>query len=724
MKKYLLTLAFVLVSCLSAPAIIWQYGNFDSGKKVCTLTGWSGSQPSSRILKVPESYTHTDGVTYTVNAIASGALDNLTAVIEIHIPASIKSIGLSAGSSIFETSESVENFRNCPALECFVVNTANSVYSSTDDGLLYKTRLKVLLRVPQNIPAAGGVFRVPDNTKYISINAFSENSTISTLYLPRTAEISQNGGFNFMAKLKEFLITGALSSTGLSLSYGALISNGAEVHAFPPASTVRTVTLPASVKLIDKYAFYNAANLEAISLGSVEKISDAAFARSGLKSVSIPTTVTSIGSHAFEACPELTEIHIDAPGTMLYRRFAADSPKLTKVTSAFDIDRIYSSAFINCRSLESFPFSASTDMTLDSIFYGCGFREIVFNSKPVKTTKFGTAIFAGNRNLELIDMSAVSGTEEESFTLGDAFAANCMKLKTVKFPRFASLWRYVNQNTSPAFGYSCTVSKFVLHTIWGLGDGLQANYSTLPGQNHFEPKAYVAVTANSAVDPQNFNSWPVGNLFGATNGATVAPIFICDAYTPSRDYVDPKASYFVPAATTANYHEAADAGCPVRELFKVSFSKSHGKLKVSIDKAEGYDLPAEITHYSVRIDNEHEFTLGTGGYIASVADYSQVEKVRIGYIIDGVQMYTDYPATHWLNTTSADLPSAAHALFTLLQRRLALVGPAESFTLYSIAGTVVAQGSAPAAELSWLPRGTYILRIAGSDISETHKITL
>lgn len=91
-KKLLLIIVCIALS-LPSHAIIWKYDSFNTTNKTCRLTGWSGTQPTSGKISIKSTYTHTDGVTYTVNSIAKNALNDLTEVTQITIPATVTRIG-------------------------------------------------------------------------------------------------------------------------------------------------------------------------------------------------------------------------------------------------------------------------------------------------------------------------------------------------------------------------------------------------------------------------------------------------------------------------------------------------------------------------------------------------------------------------------------------------------------------------------------------------------
>ena len=76
------------------------------------------------------------------------------------------------------------------------------------------------------------------------------------------------------------------------------------------------VTVPDEVNVIGKRAFYKNSDLQGVNIsGSVNKIDEFAFARTGISSIDIPDSVTSIDYAAFYHCEDLEDVNIPSSVT-------------------------------------------------------------------------------------------------------------------------------------------------------------------------------------------------------------------------------------------------------------------------------------------------------------------------------------------------------------------------------------------------------------------------
>jgi len=99
---------------------------------------------------------------------------------------------------------------------------------------------------------------------------------------------------------------------------------------------LKSVTIPASVTAIEKYLFWNCESLASVTLpGSVKIIDDYAFAGcTSLKSITIPASVTAIGESAFNGCTSLSDVTIPGGVTSIGAQAFGFCGSLTSVTFA------------------------------------------------------------------------------------------------------------------------------------------------------------------------------------------------------------------------------------------------------------------------------------------------------------------------------------------------------------------------------------------------------
>ena len=154
--------------------------------------------------------------------------------------------------------------------------------------------------------------------------------------------------------------------TGVSLPEG-LVRIGA--YAFESCVTLAGVTLPQSVKSIDQYAFVHCKALKTVICkeGSLREIGESAFSYcSSLTSVTIPTSVTSIGNGAFSCCFGLKEITIPEKVTNIGGRAFDRCTGIKEITIPESVTNIGGKAFDGCERLRKVTCLGSTPPTIGS----------------------------------------------------------------------------------------------------------------------------------------------------------------------------------------------------------------------------------------------------------------------------------------------------------------------------------------------------------------------
>lgn len=154
--------------------------------------------------------------------------------------------------------------------------------------------------------------------------------------------------------------------------------------------------------------FYGCSGLKSVTIGnSVTSIGDNAFSGcDGLTSITIPDSVTSIGDNAFFGCIGLTSIIIPNSVTSIGYQAFHNCSGLTSVTIPDGVTTISFGAFSGCSSLTSVIIGNSVRNIGSSAFDGCsGLTSITI---PDSVTFMGDYAFSGCSGLKTIRISAIN----------------------------------------------------------------------------------------------------------------------------------------------------------------------------------------------------------------------------------------------------------------------------------------------------------------------------
>jgi len=150
-----------------------------------------------------------------------------------------------------------------------------------------------------------------------------------------------------------------------------------------------SVTIPAGVTTIGRYAFFNNSRLTSVTIPvGVTTISQEAFSSNSLTSVTIPAGVTSIGSDAFSS-NKLTSVTIPATVTAIGDYAFLDNG-LTSVTIPASVASIGSAAFGVNTSLSSVLFMGAAPL-----IYAVGQAYGSFGGNPTGKTFYYLAENSG-----------------------------------------------------------------------------------------------------------------------------------------------------------------------------------------------------------------------------------------------------------------------------------------------------------------------------------------
>ena len=134
---------------------------------------------------------------------------------------------------------------------------------------------------------------------------------------------------------------------------------------------------------------------------SNDKLDYAAFdGCSGLTSLTIPSSVTSIGEYAFSGCSGLTSLTIPSSVTSIGESAFDGCSGLTSFTIPSSVTSIGESAFFGCSGLTSFTIPSSVTSIGESAFLGCS--GLTSFTIPSSVTSIGWGAFCGCSGLTSI----------------------------------------------------------------------------------------------------------------------------------------------------------------------------------------------------------------------------------------------------------------------------------------------------------------------------------
>jgi hypothetical protein len=185
---------------------------------------------------------------------------------------------------------------------------------------------------------------------------------------------------------------------------------------------------------------------------SVTSIGTFAFESWGLTSVTIPNSVTTIGDFAFSGCWRLATVNIPNSVTTIGSSVFAGCSSLTDVTIPNSVASIGDYAFEYCESLTNVTISASVTNIGNYMFYFCNLTSVTI---PNSVTSIGMGAFGWCKSL-----TSVTILNGVGFIGMTAFAA-CTSLTSITIPNSVTSigWRgfeYCSSLTNVTIGSGAT----------------------------------------------------------------------------------------------------------------------------------------------------------------------------------------------------------------------------------------------------------------------------
>ena len=232
-------------------------------------------------------------------------------------------------------------------------------------------------------------------------------------------------GLDVIGRGREIIIS--RYAAGSSWASEIIIADGVREigeRAFNGFSSLKKITIPASVKKIGANAFRNCGSLTEVELNDgIKEISQLAFNRcTGLKRISIPGSVEKIGRFAFSECESLEEIELNDGIKEISDEAFRDIKGLKKISIPGSVKKIGVDAFFCCENLEEIELNDGIKEISVFAFSGC--KSLKRISIPGSVEKIEKYAFFGCEGLEKVEIkNSATQIDERAFeyckNLGD-----------------------------------------------------------------------------------------------------------------------------------------------------------------------------------------------------------------------------------------------------------------------------------------------------------------
>lgn len=226
----------------------------------------------------------------------------------------------------------------------------------------------------------------PDRITRIGNNVCYDCTGIESLTLPASLKEIGDYAFAYNSKLTGVTLPEGLETLGL--------------RAFMSCAALKQAVLPATIKKIDNYAFYGC-GLETIALpDGVDTIGTNVFQSCrSLVSAKLPATLKAVPNYMFSSCPALTTVG-NMENVTEIKASAFEGCTSLKMDIPAGVTALGTSAFKNCKAIESITIPSAIKSIPNSLLEGCTALKTVTMAADVET--FGNSLFSGCTNLSAL----------------------------------------------------------------------------------------------------------------------------------------------------------------------------------------------------------------------------------------------------------------------------------------------------------------------------------
>lgn len=339
-------------------------------------------------------------------------------------------------------------FLNCTKLKEIKVSK-NNQYFSSENGILYDKKKKVLLQCPRVME---GDIIIPETVVKIGDEAFFNCHYLTSISIPESVTSIGKYAFHFCLRLLNATIPKNVKSIGVGAFAGEASMSDIQVSEDNKYFTSENGILYDKKKKV-LIQCPRAKSGEIKIPESVTNIGEEAFEYcQNVTSIIIPESVTNIGRVAFKSCENLTSVIIPQGVTQIEESTFSGCSSLSNVTIPKGVTSISNSAFYSCTSLKNITIP-ETVTSIDKSAFDTSVDLTIFcykdsaAEKYAKTYKFKYQYLTdesdssidteNNQKLPAVGKTVTSGKNSYKVTkqgTAVAFVKTKSKSKTITIP--------------------------------------------------------------------------------------------------------------------------------------------------------------------------------------------------------------------------------------------------------------------------------------------------
>ncbi|MDR0855256.1 MAG: leucine-rich repeat domain-containing protein, partial [Christensenellaceae bacterium] len=299
------------------------------------------------------------------------------------------------------------------------------------------------------------VERILANAFEYEVGVKTKTANIKTVKIPASITVIEEAAFKNMPALATVTMLKGLDSVGDEAFFGSaaleeiVLPDGIRTlgnNAFR-ASGLKSITIPSSLKIIPEGAFRNNLSLESVSFaytilnGGVEEIKANAFDGTAIKTLVFPVSLKKIGNYAFNASAKLTSIDfVNSAITSIGSSAFAGAVELRAISLPATLADTYDGEILTGTGLGSHAFDGAVNVTSVVVrqnitvipdYCFAGLEALTELLLPAGLKRIGEGAFkAENGKIAALDLTAHASLKE----IGVSAFEGQKALRTLRLP--------------------------------------------------------------------------------------------------------------------------------------------------------------------------------------------------------------------------------------------------------------------------------------------------